>query len=258
VTRPGFAVTTAGTAPSQPAPAPAGQLALFTEQLDGRSGSTGGAVVIPTDTIVVNSGIAQTISGNVTQGVQQKQSPTATATSSAQTTTGSPTNSAGLVIDCVIAGTCNTTTTQVGTTSSGQTVGGSNTISGKSFATPLGDLNTLISQSATGTYTGYAIGTVSNNGVHYAAAGGFTGTYNFGTQTGTMAVSSFDGHNFAATGSAPLSGANYTFAVAQTGIKGTINGTFFGPKAAATTGDFSIQTTAGPTYLASGIFAGKK
>ena len=87
-------------------------------------------------------------------------------------------------------------------------------------ATPLSDLNSLISQSATATYTGHAIGSVFNNGASYVAAGGFTGTYNFGTQTGTMAVNNFDGHNFVASGKAPLTGANYTFAAQCAGHPG--------------------------------------
>jgi hypothetical protein len=124
--------------------------------------------------------------------------------------------------------------------------------------TSIGDLNTLASQSVTGTYTGHAIGSVFNAGSNYVAVGGFTGTYNFGTQIGTMSVSNFDGKNFSTTGSAPLNGGKYSFTVAQPGVAGTINGAFFGPKAAETGGNFSVHTTAGPTYLASGIFAGKK
>ena len=109
-----------------------------------------------------------------------------------------------------------------------------------------------------GTYTGAAIGTVFNAGATYLAAGGFTGTYNFGTQSGTMTISNFDGKTFSATGSAPLTGANYTFNVAQTGVAGSIKGTFFGPNAKETGGNFAVHTTIGPTYLASGIFAGKQ
>ncbi len=124
--------------------------------------------------------------------------------------------------------------------------------------TPLTDLSTLEGQAATATYTGHAFGSVYNNGSSYVAGGGFNGTYHFGTQTGTMTVSNFDGHTFSATGSAPLTGANYTFAVGSTGVKGTVSGTFYGPKAAETGGSFAIQTTAGPTYLASGIYAGKQ
>lgn len=124
--------------------------------------------------------------------------------------------------------------------------------------TPLSDLNSLVGQSATGTYTGHAIGSVYNNGSSYIAAGGFNGTYNFGTHAGTMTISNFDGRTFSASGTVPLTGANYTFGITSAGIKGSINGTFYGPKAAETGGGFAVQTTAGPTYLASGIYAGKQ
>jgi len=126
--------------------------------------------------------------------------------------------------------------------------------------TSAGDLTTLANQSVVGTYTGHAIGSVFNGSTNsnYVAAGGFTGTYNFGTQNGTMTVSNFDGNTVSATGKAPLSNGQYTFTVAQTGIAGTINGAFFGPKAAETGGNFSVHSTIGPTYLASGIFAGKQ
>src|SRR6266851_2807151 len=73
LTRPGFMITVSGpgAAPSPPVPAPPGLLALFTQQLDGQPGGSGGASVIPTDTTVAGSGISQTISGNVAQSVQQ-------------------------------------------------------------------------------------------------------------------------------------------------------------------------------------------
>src|SRR5579862_376259 len=125
-------------------------------------------------------------------------------------------------------------------------------------ATPQTDINNLIGQSATASYTGHAIGSVFNNGQSYVAAGGFNGTYNFGTQSGTLAINNFDGHSFAATGRAPLNGANYSFGVTTPGVKGTLNGTFYGPAAAETGGNFAVQTTVGPTYLASGVFAGKQ
>lgn len=120
------------------------------------------------------------------------------------------------------------------------------------------DLHTLATQNFAGTYNGAAIGSVFNNGASYAAAGGFQGTYNFGTQTGTFAVSNFDGHNFVAGGRAPLTGANYTFAGTANGFAGKVNGTFYGPMAAETGGNFAFQSVAGPTYIASGIFAGKR
>ena len=124
--------------------------------------------------------------------------------------------------------------------------------------TPLSDLSTLQSQSATGTWTGHALGSVYNNGSSYLAAGGFTGSYNFGTQNGTMTVSNFDGHTFSVTGKAPLNGANYNFTTSTAGVSGSVNGSFYGPKAAETGGNFSFQTTTGPAYMASGIYAGKQ
>jgi len=132
--------------------------------------------------------------------------------------------------------------------------------------TSVGDLGTLASEAATGTYTGAAIGSVYNGATasNYVAAGGFVGTYNFGPQTGTLTISNFDGNSLS-TGAKPvklpLTGANYTFTLAPTAtapITGTINGSFFGPKAAETGGNFAVHTTLGPTYIASGIFAGKQ
>ncbi len=125
--------------------------------------------------------------------------------------------------------------------------------------TSVGDLNTLASQSTVGTYTGHAIGSVFNAGSNYVAVGGFNGIYNFGTQIGTMTVSNFDGNpTLSVTGSAPLTGGKYTLALTQPGVAGSITGSFFGPKAAETGGNFAFQRTIGPTYIASGIFAGKQ
>jgi FecR-like protein len=280
VFRPGFqSITNPGGPPSPPALQPPGQLAAFIQQLDGRTGGAGGATNIPTDTNVLTSGLSQTISGNVTQSVKQAGANRDSLELTSQTTIPS------VIISTLQSTTQGTTTNSdqpVTTTTTGPFVGVSNagsrfvsnsdfsaTVGGSSslfplatgiagIPTPVSDLNTLMSQSATGSYTGAAVGLVFNNGSNYAAAGGFKGTYNFGTQSGTMAINNFDGRNFTATGSAPLSGANYTFAVAQPGVAGTINGTFYGPKAAETGGNFAVQTTVGPTYLAAGIFAGKR
>jgi hypothetical protein len=124
--------------------------------------------------------------------------------------------------------------------------------------TPLSDLNSLIGSSATATYNGHAFGSVYNNGASYLAAGGFNGTYNFGTQVGTVNINNFDGHSFTGAGKVPLTGANYTFALQAPGFQGGGSGTFYGPKAAETGGNFAVQSTVGPTYRASGIYAGKQ
>ena len=125
--------------------------------------------------------------------------------------------------------------------------------------TSAGDLTTLANQSAVGTYTGHAIGSVFNAGSNYVAVGGFNGVYNFGTQIGTLTVSNFDNNpTLSVTGSAPLTGGKYTLSLTQPGVTGSITGGFFGPKAAETGGNFAFQRTVGSTYIASGIFAGKQ
>jgi len=42
------------------------------------------------------------------------------------------------------------------------------------------------------------------------------------------------------------------------GFAGTFNGSFYGPQAANTGGNFAVQSTAGPSYIASGIYAGHR
>ncbi len=125
--------------------------------------------------------------------------------------------------------------------------------------TSLSDLNSLQGVSATASYTGHAIGSVFNNGASYVAAGGFNGTYNFGTKSAVMNVTNFDGRSFSATATAPLTGPNYAFSSPSPFGTTSINGTFYGPAAAETGGNFAFQSATGlPTYLASGIYAGKK
>jgi hypothetical protein len=124
--------------------------------------------------------------------------------------------------------------------------------------TPVGDLNTLAMQGATGSYNGHLSGSVFNNGAQYLAAGGLAATYNFANQMGTFSVINYDGRSFSATGRAASQGANYTFGINNPQglpIAGTINGSFYGPMAAETGGNFAFNSTAGPTYRTSGIFA---
>ena len=51
-----------GDAPSDPAPAPPGRIAGLLAQLDGRAGGNGGARIVPTDVMVANSGVDNSIS----------------------------------------------------------------------------------------------------------------------------------------------------------------------------------------------------
>src|SRR6516165_608667 len=109
-----------------------------------------------------------------------------------------------------------------------------------------------------GTFTGNALGSVFDNGASYLASGGFTNSYNFGTQTGTVAISNFDGRNFS--GAVQATGNGYYLGnLSGSGLTGQAIGQFYGPGAPETGGMFGVHSPAGvPTYLASGIFAGRR
>jgi len=125
--------------------------------------------------------------------------------------------------------------------------------------TPIADINMLASQGAVGNYSGHLIGSVFNNGAQYVAAGGLNATYHFGTNVGSFSVVNYDGRSFTATGSPITSGATYKFGITNLpGLAGSFNGSFYGPAAAETGGNFNFHTTVGPTYLTSGIFAAKR
>jgi hypothetical protein len=107
-----------------------------------------------------------------------------------------------------------------------------------------------------GTFNGAAVGTVFNNGATYLAAGGFNQTYNFGSRSGTLNITNFDGQNYTST----VSGSGTQFSGRLTGPanrSGAVAGSFYGPSAAETGGSFNIQSVSGLRYLASGIFAGR-
>ena len=110
----------------------------------------------------------------------------------------------------------------------------------------------------TGMYSGAAIGTVNTAGQTYLAAGGFSNTYNFGTNTGNISISNFDGANYTAAISGSSGSPGFAGSLGQTGGNrvGIVVGGFAGPGAAETGGTFSLHAPMGPSYIASGIFAG--
>jgi hypothetical protein len=110
--------------------------------------------------------------------------------------------------------------------------------------------------SGVGTYNGAAVGTVFNNGATYLAAGNFNQTYNFGTRSGALNITNFDGQNY----TSAVSGSGAQFSGRLTGPanrSGSVAGSFYGPSAVETCGSFNIQSVSGLRYLASGIFAGR-
>ncbi|HEV2335875.1 MAG TPA: FecR domain-containing protein [Stellaceae bacterium] len=247
IKRPGWGSTVPrGGAASDPFRVPPQRLAQDTLQLDGRSGSTGGATVIPTDAKVVSSGVPQTISDNLSGSVQQAQSQSGTPPApQANSTNPAPSPS--------IVNTVQSTATNTGQSTTNQPAP-------LPFSTSLADLNTLMRTHFNATYIGSASGSVNNNGLTYSAGGSFTSTFNFGTGFGTWTVTNFDGtHTFSSSGTTSLHNtANYSFSIVQRGVAGIVSGTFFGPLAAETGGNFSLHMTVGPTYSVSGIFSGKR
>ena len=112
--------------------------------------------------------------------------------------------------------------------------------------------------SGQGSFSGAAIGTVSNAGNNYLAAGGFNSTYNFGSNSGTVTISNFDGKTFSGTVKVVSGSANqYAGNLAGSGVAGVTAGGFFGPNAVETGGTFGVHAVSGPSYIASGIFAGR-
>jgi hypothetical protein len=114
-------------------------------------------------------------------------------------------------------------------------------------------------QGLTGTasYTGHVIGDVYNNGAQYLAAGKFRNTWDFGTRTGMVAITSFDAADY----DGPVSSGNardYDGIIVSGDRIGRVNGSFFkaGTDPAALTGG-SI-TFSGPNYKASTTFAAQK
>ncbi|HKS89740.1 MAG TPA: FecR domain-containing protein, partial [Stellaceae bacterium] len=150
ITRPGFEISVGPDGQmSPPHPVPPGLLAQLLQQLDGRPNGTGGLAVVPTGATVVNSGIGQVISGNISdsiiQSIQNSAAGGLTTVTTAAQSFGGPNPNLTLtlnnidsqfstapsqVIDCVTTGACNpANTVTVATTASGQPIGGSGSIS---------------------------------------------------------------------------------------------------------------------------------
>jgi hypothetical protein len=88
--------------------------------------------------------------------------------------------------------------------------------------TPLVNLPTT----GTGSYNGTAVGSVINGTASYTASGGFSASYNFGSQTGNMTISNFDNKTFGG----PIAGASgsYSATLNGSGLTGAAGGRFFG------------------------------
>lgn len=113
----------------------------------------------------------------------------------------------------------------------------------------IGDVTDAANMPMTGsaTYAGDAIGTVLNGGAQYIATGAMNATADFAAQTGTVAVTGFDGHDFASTFDS--TGSSF----AGTNGNTSVSGAFAGPAANEIMGSFK---TVDGAWSASGIFGG--
>ena len=122
------------------------------------------------------------------------------------------------------------------------------------------DILNRMPTSGTATYSGHIIGNVTNGNNRYLAAGGFQHGWNFGTRSGTVNITSFDGTNYTGASSGPPSSANFAATISGPGgvRTGSMNGSFFkSPEDVVKYQGGSFGIT-GPNYGASGIFAGQR
>lgn len=119
-------------------------------------------------------------------------------------------------------------------------------------------LTNMHNSSTTATYKGDMIGNVRTASGSYVAVGGYSNTFNFGTNTGTVNITNFDGVNYTGTNSVTGNTITGTFSNTNAGRSGTLNGAFFGSGAAGQAGTFGITNTTGSSYNAAGTFKAQK
>jgi len=113
---------------------------------------------------------------------------------------------------------------------------------------------------ATGTasYGGHVIGNVSNNGYYSIAAGNLTTTVNFGSRTGTAAVTGFDGVNYSGSLGLNASDPRNIGASLTGGARTmTLDGSFFRGVSSPVGEMGGRMTVVGTDYIGGGIFAAK-
>jgi hypothetical protein len=114
---------------------------------------------------------------------------------------------------------------------------------------------TQLPNTGTATYQGHAFGFVTEGNSQRPAAGGFSQTWNFASQTGNATISNFDGATYTGGTALQAGTPHFTGPLAGAGRTGEIKGSFYGNNAAGQAGNFSVT---GTNYKAGGIFAGQK
>ncbi|WP_310240947.1 FecR domain-containing protein [Rhizobium rosettiformans] len=112
--------------------------------------------------------------------------------------------------------------------------------------------------SGSATYNGNAVGTVLNNGDQYIATGTMRSTMNFGTRTGDVEITDYDGRDFTSnvnfgSGAATFSGSGTT-----DGVSSTVTGAFASNGTDPVKGIMGNFRAVDGTWSSSGIFAGSR
>jgi hypothetical protein len=112
-------------------------------------------------------------------------------------------------------------------------------------------------------FSGTAIGVAESRDAQRLASGAFTNVYNFTQRNGVVSISNFDGRSFGGPVSAGSDWRSYSGALSGSRLTGTLNGSFYGNRAAdgqlqvpkETAGNFNVH---GWGYKASGVFLGAR
>ncbi|MFN3506082.1 MAG: FecR domain-containing protein [Allorhizobium sp.] len=107
-------------------------------------------------------------------------------------------------------------------------------------------------------YNGNAVGTVLNDGDQYIATGTMRSTMNFGTRTGDVQITNYDGRDFTSnvnfgTGAATFSGSGTT-----NGVTSSVTGAFASNGTDQVKGIMGSFTAEDGTWSSTGIFAGSR
>jgi hypothetical protein len=262
LTHPGWAIIVngAGAQPSAPFVAPPNVIADILALLGGEPGATGGSKHPPTNLTLGNSGISLVISGDVQTSTQQANAnslqptqPVSVDVASLQTNFQVNTANMQPVLQAVLG--VPSTAVRPANQQSSSTPG--QPITPVQPITPIQPPTVPFPTAGAGSYDGTASGTIFNNGVTSQATGTFNQTYNFGSGTGVANVNNFAGANYSY--SVTGSGANFSGGLTSgpANRTGNLSGSFSGPGAIQSSGNFGVQSTAGPTYTATGTFSGR-
>jgi hypothetical protein len=134
------------------------------------------------------------------------------------------------------------------------------------IAGDVAEKNEIPTTNMSASYTGDAIGTVNNNGQQYAATGGMSMGWNFGSRSGTLAITDFDSRDFSfAMGASRQTPQNLSgvisFPSLLAGYVGAANGAFVGPVSGepprGVIGNFGVSNPQ-DHWQATGIFGGTR